>query len=101
MAVGLFRSSGLPVHEGPQGAPEHPLPASSRVAVRVEESHSRAAVLSAAGLAATLQPRAEPQQNQEQQQGQGQAEVDAGHHQGPQQPAAEGDGELRAGRKFT
>lgn len=77
----------VPVHEGPQGAPEDPLPASSGVAVRVEESHGGAAVLRPAGLAATLQPHADPQQEQQQDEGQEQAEVGAGHDQGPQQPA--------------
>lgn len=74
------------MHEGPQGAPQDPLPASSGVAVRVEESHGRAPVLSSAGLAAALKPHAEPQQEQQQDQGQQQAEVGARHSQGPEQP---------------
>lgn len=77
----------VPVHEGPQGAPQDPLPASSGVAVRVEESHGRAPVPGSAGLAAALQPHAEPQQEQQQDQGQQQAEVGAGNNQGPEQPA--------------
>lgn len=81
----------VPVHEGPQGAPEDPLPASSGVAVGVEEGHRGAAVLSPAGLPAALQPHADPQQEQQQEQAQDQAQVGAGHHQGPQQPEDRGD----------
>ena len=76
----------VPVHEGPQGAPQHPLPASSRVTVRVEEGHGGASVLGPAGPAAALQPHADPHQEQQQQEGQQQAEVGTGDHQRPQQP---------------
>lgn len=76
----------VPVHEGPQGAPQDPLPASSSVTVRVEESHGGASVLSPAGPAAALQPHADPHQEQQQEEGQQQAEVGTGHHQRPQQP---------------
>lgn len=85
----------LPLHEGPQGAPEDPLPASSSVAVRVEESHRRAAVLGPAGLASALQPHAEPQQQQKQDEGQEQAEVSAWYDQGPQQPAEDERGDTQ------
>lgn len=77
----------LPLHQGPQGAPKDPLPASSGVTVRVEKSHSRAAILSPAGLSAALQPHAEPQQQQQEGEGQDQAQVEAWHQQRPQQPA--------------
>lgn len=75
------------MHEGPQAAPEDPLPAASGTAVRVEESHRGTTLLLPAGFAAALQPRANPQQEQQQDEGQQQAEVDAGHEEGTQQPA--------------
>lgn len=74
------------MHEGPQGAPEDPLPASTRVTVGVEESHRRAIILSPAGLAAPLQPHADPQKEQQEDKGQNQAQVEAWHQQRPQQP---------------
>lgn len=74
------------MHEGPQGAPEDPLPASSRVTVGVEESHRRAIILSPTGLAAPLQPHADPQKEQKEDEGQDQAQVEAWHQQRPQQP---------------
>lgn len=75
------------MHEGPQRAPQDPLPAPSGVTVRVEERYGGAPVPLPAGLAAALQPDADPEQEQQEQEGEQQAQVDAGNHQRPQQPA--------------